>query len=96
MTDVGAFKALSLVTTVGVLVVAACAIQLRGGEDTSAPPKAEQTTDVDDLAPLPHASLRRIRQVISIARRFGLKTGVASLAGKTVLPGLAVPIQPLA
>lgn len=50
MTDVGAFKALSLVTTVGILVVAACTIQLRGGEDTSAPSKTEQTTDVDDLA----------------------------------------------
>ena len=52
MTDVRAFKALSLATTIGVFVVAACTIQLRGGEEASAPPKAEQTTDVDgsDLA----------------------------------------------
>ena len=53
MTDTGPFKALSLLTSVGILVIAACTIQLRGGvEDTSAPPKAEQTTGVDgsDLA----------------------------------------------
>ena len=52
MTDVRAFKALSLATTVVVLVVAACTFQLRGGEDTSSPSKAEQTADVDgsDLA----------------------------------------------
>ncbi|TYO68420.1 putative entry exclusion protein TrbK-alt [Bradyrhizobium hipponense] len=46
MTDTGPFKALSLLMSVGVLVVAGCAIQLRGGEDTSAPPRAEQTKDV--------------------------------------------------
>ena len=52
MTDVRAFKALSLATTVVVLVVAACTFQLRGGEDASSPPKAEQTADIDgsDLA----------------------------------------------
>ncbi|RXT54183.1 putative entry exclusion protein TrbK-alt [Bradyrhizobium betae] len=52
MTDTGPFKALSLLTSVGILVVAACTIQLRGGEDTSSSAKAEQTTDVDvsDLA----------------------------------------------
>jgi conjugative transfer region protein TrbK len=52
MTDTGPFKALSLLTSVGILVVAACTIQLRGGEDTSSPSKAEQTADVDgsDLA----------------------------------------------
>ncbi|UPJ50122.1 putative entry exclusion protein TrbK-alt [Bradyrhizobium sp. 200] len=48
MTDVRAFKALSLAATVVVLVVAACTIQLRGGEDASSPPKAEQTSDADD------------------------------------------------
>jgi conjugative transfer region protein TrbK len=48
MTDVRAFKALSLATTVVVFVVAACTIQLRGGEDASSPPKAEQTADADD------------------------------------------------
>jgi conjugative transfer region protein TrbK len=47
MTDTGPFKALSLLTSVGILVVAACTIQLRSGDETSAPSKAEQTTDVD-------------------------------------------------
>ncbi len=52
MTDTGPFKALSLLTSVGILVVAACTIQLRGGEETSSPSKAEQTADVNgsDLA----------------------------------------------
>jgi conjugative transfer region protein TrbK len=48
MTDVRALKALSLATTVVVSVVAACTFQLRGGEDASSPPKAEQTSDADD------------------------------------------------
>lgn len=50
MTDVMAFKALSLATAV-VFVVAACTIQLRGGEDAPSP-TAEKTTDADgsDLA----------------------------------------------
>ncbi|MDH2355175.1 putative entry exclusion protein TrbK-alt [Bradyrhizobium sp. SSUT112] len=47
MTDTGPFKALSLLMSVGVLVVAGCAIQLRGGENTSAPPIAEQTKDIN-------------------------------------------------
>jgi conjugative transfer region protein TrbK len=52
MTDAVPFKALSLLTSVGILIVAACTIQLRGGEETSVPPTAEQTSDVDgsDLA----------------------------------------------
>lgn len=52
MSDAKAFKALSLAVSIGVFVVAACTIQLRGGEDASSPPKAEQTADVDrsDLA----------------------------------------------
>ncbi|MBR0766516.1 putative entry exclusion protein TrbK-alt [Bradyrhizobium japonicum] len=44
MTDIRAFKALSLLTTIGVLVVTACTIQLRGA-DSPPTPKAEQTTD---------------------------------------------------
>ncbi|MDH2352211.1 putative entry exclusion protein TrbK-alt [Bradyrhizobium sp. SSUT112] len=47
MTDTGPFKALSLLMSVGVLVVAGCAIHLRGGEETSASLTAEQTKDVD-------------------------------------------------
>jgi conjugative transfer region protein TrbK len=52
MTETGSFKALSLLVSVGVLAVAGCAIHLRGGEETSASPTAEQTKDVDrsDLA----------------------------------------------
>jgi len=52
MTDLRAFKALSLLTTIGVLVVTACTIQLRGGEESPRPQKAEQTTDAtsSDLA----------------------------------------------
>ena len=52
MTDIRAFKVLSLLTTIGVLVVTACTIQLRGGDEPPAPPKAEQTTDAasSDLA----------------------------------------------
>ncbi|OAF14607.1 putative entry exclusion protein TrbK-alt [Bradyrhizobium neotropicale] len=45
MTDVKAFKALSLLTTIGLAAVAACTIQLRGGEEPPPRPKAEQTTD---------------------------------------------------
>ena len=59
MTDVRAFKALSLITTIGVLVVASCTIQLRGGEEASAPLKPEQTADVDG------SGLARCRSVTS-------------------------------
>lgn len=59
MTDARAFKALSLAAAVVVFVVAACTIELRGGEDASAPAKAEQTTDVDD------SDLARCRSVTS-------------------------------
>jgi conjugative transfer region protein TrbK len=52
MTGTGPFKALLQLATVGILVFAACTIQLRGGEHASSPPKAEHTTGVDgsDLA----------------------------------------------
>ena len=59
MTDTGPFKALSLLMSVGVLVVAGCAIQLRGGGDSSAPPAAERTKDVD------RSELARCRTVSS-------------------------------
>ena len=59
MIDTGPFKALSLLASVGVLVVAGCAIQLRGGGKTSAPPTAEQTKDVD------RSELARCRTVSS-------------------------------
>lgn len=52
MTDVRALKALSLAVSVGVLVVAACTIQLRGEEESRLPSKAEQTAGAmsSDLA----------------------------------------------
>ncbi|WP_082747818.1 putative entry exclusion protein TrbK-alt [Bradyrhizobium macuxiense] len=52
MTDVRAFKALSLLATIGVFVVAACTIKLRGGDDSLPPPTVEQTTGAtsSDLA----------------------------------------------
>ena len=87
MTDTGPFKALSLLTSVGILLVAACTIQLRGGADTSAPPKAEQTTDVDgsDLARCrtvtseDAAGYRHCQKVWAENRRrfFGKKVGAA-------------------
>jgi len=89
MTDVRAFKAFSLATTVGLFVVAACTIQLRGGEDAPPPPKAEQTTDADgsDLARCRSvtsegtASYQHCHQVWAENRRrfFGRKDGAAAL-----------------
>ncbi|UPJ44028.1 putative entry exclusion protein TrbK-alt [Bradyrhizobium sp. 40] len=58
MTDTGPFKAVSLLMSVGVLIVAGCAFQLRGGGDTS-PPRTEQTKDVD------HSELARCRSLSS-------------------------------
>ncbi|MDH2398403.1 putative entry exclusion protein TrbK-alt [Bradyrhizobium sp. SSUT18] len=55
----GPFKALSLLISVGVAVVAGCAIQLRGGEETSSPPKTEQTNGAD------RSELARCRTVSS-------------------------------
>lgn len=102
MSDIKAFKALSLAVSIGVFVVAACTIQLRGGEDASSPPKAEQTTDVDptDLArcrtvtPEETASYQHCQQVWAENRRrfFGRKDGAVashrpdSVAGPTPAP----------
>jgi conjugative transfer region protein TrbK len=59
MTDVRAFKALSLLATIGVLVVTACTIQLRGGDGSAPLPKAEQKTDATS------SDLERCRSVIA-------------------------------
>ncbi|MBR0936041.1 putative entry exclusion protein TrbK-alt [Bradyrhizobium jicamae] len=85
MTDVRAFKALSVLTTIGVLVIAACTIQLRGREDAPRPPKAEQVPDPisSDLARCRSvtaeetAGYRHCQQVWSENRRrfFGKKNG---------------------
>ena len=52
MTDVKSFKALSLLTTICLVAVAACTAQLRGRDDAPLAPKAEQRTDATsfDLA----------------------------------------------
>lgn len=88
MTDVKAFKALSLAVSIGVFVVAACTIQLRGGEDASSPPKAEHTADVDlselgrcrTLTPDETASYQHCQQVWAENRRrfFGKDAAAAS------------------
>ncbi|MCW2086224.1 UNVERIFIED_ORG: conjugative transfer region protein TrbK [Bradyrhizobium japonicum] len=59
MTHIRAFKALSLLTTIGVLVVAACTIQLRGGDGSPPLPRAEKTTDPNS------SELARCRSVIA-------------------------------
>lgn len=95
MTDTGPFKALSLLISVGVLVVAGCAIHLRRGEETSASPKAEQTKDID------LSELARCRTVSSEdaadyqhcqkvwaenRRRFFVRRDGAAAAGPTAVP----------
>lgn len=47
MADVKALKALSLLTTIGLVAVAACTIQLRGGDDSPPTPKAGHATSSD-------------------------------------------------
>lgn len=89
MTDIGPFKALSLLTSVGILVVAACTIQFRGGENASVPSKAEQTTDVDDsdlarcraVTSEDAAIYQHCQQIWAENRRrfFGKKDGAAAL-----------------
>ncbi|WP_109144851.1 putative entry exclusion protein TrbK-alt [Bradyrhizobium sp. SUTN9-2] len=90
MTDIRALKALSLLTTIGVLVVAACTIQLRGG-DGPPPPKAEQTIDAtnSDLARCRSvtaeqaAGYLRCKQVwAENRRRFLGKKDVAAVPGR--------------
>ncbi|MES5481495.1 putative entry exclusion protein TrbK-alt [Bradyrhizobium sp. INPA03-11B] len=87
MTDVNAFKALSLLTTIGVLVVAACTIQLRGGDESPPLPETAQTTGAtsSDLVRCrgvtseETADYRHCKQVWDENRRrfFGRKDGAA-------------------
>ncbi|QOZ71848.1 MULTISPECIES: putative entry exclusion protein TrbK-alt [Bradyrhizobium] len=87
MTDLKAFKALSLLTTIGLVAVAACTIQLRGGDNSPPTPKAEQTTDAtsSDLArcrgvtPEETADYRQCKGVWAENRRrfLGKKAGAA-------------------
>ncbi|SFO92432.1 conjugative transfer region protein TrbK [Bradyrhizobium sp. Ghvi] len=99
MTEVRAFKALSLLTTIGVLVVAACTIQLRGGDESPAAPMAEQRTDTSssDLAhcrgvtPQETAGYRHCKQVWDENRRrfLGKRTGPADPGQDDSAAGLA-------
>ncbi|WFU58313.1 putative entry exclusion protein TrbK-alt [Bradyrhizobium pachyrhizi] len=91
MTDVRAFKALSLLTTIGVLVITACTIQLRGGDDSPQSPKAEQTTGAtsSDLArcgsvtAVEAARYQRCREVwAENRRRFFVKIDGAAGTGR--------------
>ncbi|WP_439396798.1 putative entry exclusion protein TrbK-alt [Bradyrhizobium sp. PMVTL-01] len=99
MTDMQAFKALSLLTTIGVLVVTACTIQLRGG-DNPPPPKAEQTTDAtsSDLARCRSViaeeaeGYEHCKQVWAENRRrfFGKKIGAAAPGHDAATAGVAL------
>ncbi|MBR0724213.1 putative entry exclusion protein TrbK-alt [Bradyrhizobium manausense] len=102
MTDIRAFKALSLLTTIGVLVVTACTIQLRGGDGPPPGPKAEQTTDATSsdlvrcrsVSAEEAAGYQHCKQVWAENRRrfFGKKDGAVvaghddSAAGVTPVP----------
>lgn len=98
MSDIKAFKALSLAVSIGVFVVTACTIQLRGREDASSPSKAEQTADVDptDLArcrtvkPDETASYQHCQQVWAENRRrfFGRKDSAAASQRPDPVTGL--------
>lgn len=102
MSDIEALRALSLAVSAGVLVVAACTIQLRGGENASSPPKAERTTGRDDsdlarcrtVKPHETANYQHCQQVWAENRRrfFGRKDNAPAshrpdpVAGPTPAP----------
>ena len=98
MTDVKAFKALSVLTTIGVLIVAACTIQLRGGDDP-APQKAEQTTGATSaelarcrsITAEEAAGYQHCKQVWAESRRrfFGKKDDAAAPGRDKAAAGLA-------
>ena len=101
MTDVRAFKALSLLTTIGLVAVAACTIQLHGGDDSPPTPKAGQTTDASssDLArcrgvtPEETAGYRHCKRVWDENRRrfFGKKDGAATPGHDESASSIAAP-----
>ncbi|WGR97508.1 putative entry exclusion protein TrbK-alt [Bradyrhizobium sp. ISRA443] len=88
MTDVRAFKALSLLTTIGLVAVAACTIQLRGRDESGSAPKAEQRNDAANadlvhcrgVTPEETAGYRHCQQIWAENRRrfFGKKGGAAA------------------
>ncbi|WP_407168544.1 putative entry exclusion protein TrbK-alt [Bradyrhizobium sp. ORS 111] len=101
MTDVKAFKALSLLTTIGLVTVAACTIQLRGGDGSPPTPKAEQTTDAtsSDLArcrsvtPEETAGFRHCKRVWDQNRRrfFGRKDSATASGHDDSTSSIPVP-----
>ncbi|MCC8940455.1 putative entry exclusion protein TrbK-alt [Bradyrhizobium sp. Arg62] len=101
MTDVKAFKALSLLTTIGLVAVAACTIQLRGGDESPPVPKAEQTTDATsaDLArcrgitPEEPAGYRHCKHVWDENRRrfFGRKDSATASGQEDSISSIPVP-----
>lgn len=101
MTDVRAFKALSLLTTIGLVTVTACTIQLRGGDESPPAQKAEQTTDAvsSDLAhcrsvtPEETAGYRHCQQIWAENRRrfFGKKDGSATPGHDDPATSIAAP-----
>ena len=101
MTDIRAFKALSLLTTVGVLVVTACTIQLRGGDDSPALPNSEQTTDATNsdlvrcrgVTPEETADYRHCKRVWGENRRrfFGKKDSAAGSGHDDSTGSIPVP-----
>jgi conjugative transfer region protein TrbK len=101
MTDIRAFKALSLLTTIGLMAVAACTVQLRGGDDSPSAPKAEQATDAtsSDLAhcrgvtPEETAGYRHCQQVWAENRRrfLGKKDGIAASGHDDSTSSIPVP-----
>ncbi|MBH5384682.1 putative entry exclusion protein TrbK-alt [Bradyrhizobium diversitatis] len=98
MTDLRAFKALSLLSTIGVLVATACTIQLRGGNDP-APQKAEQTTGTTSaelarcrsITADEAAGYHHCKEVWAESRRqfFGKKDGVTAPGHGESTAGLA-------
>ncbi|WP_431015435.1 putative entry exclusion protein TrbK-alt [Bradyrhizobium pachyrhizi] len=101
MTGVKAFKALSLLTTIGLVAVAACTIQLRGGDDSPPAPKAEQTLEATssdlarcrDVTREETAGYRHCQQVWAESRRrfFGRKEGAASSGHDDSASSIPVP-----
>jgi conjugative transfer region protein TrbK len=100
MTDVKAFKALSLLTTIGLVAVAACTIQLRGGDNTPPKSKAEPRTEAasSDLAhcrgvtPEETAGYRHCQQIWAENRRrfFGNKGDAAASGHDDSAAGVAL------
>ncbi|MET3225816.1 conjugative transfer region protein TrbK [Bradyrhizobium japonicum] len=89
MSDLKAFKALSLLATIGLVAVAACTIQLRGRDESGSTPKVEQKTDAANadlvncrgVTPEETAGYRHCQQIWAENRRrfLGRKDGVVTL-----------------